>query len=81
VVPNPNGSLTYTPDADYSGPDSFAYEVCDDAPMVTLNGPGAANAGDTVTYTYTAVDLEPDLDGGLSNTASQAVNVAKAKKK
>jgi hypothetical protein len=45
--------VLYTPDADYSGPDSFAYEVCDDAPVVTLNGPGAANAGDTVTYTFT----------------------------
>jgi hypothetical protein len=45
VVLNPNGSFTYTPDADYSGPDSFAYEVCDDAPVVTLNGPGASQHG------------------------------------
>ena len=26
---NANGSFTYTPDADYNGPDQFQYEVCD----------------------------------------------------
>jgi VCBS repeat-containing protein len=26
---NPNGSFTYTPDADYSGPDSFSYQAND----------------------------------------------------
>jgi hypothetical protein len=26
---NPDGSFTYTPDPDYNGTDTFAYEVCD----------------------------------------------------
>ena len=26
---NPDGSIDYTPDADFSGTDSFTYEVCD----------------------------------------------------
>ena len=29
VVVNPDGTVTYTPDADYSGPDSFTYAVTD----------------------------------------------------
>jgi len=30
VVVNPDGSITYTPDANYHGPDSYTYQVCDD---------------------------------------------------
>lgn len=30
VVLNPDGSFTYTPKPDYSGPDSFTYRACDD---------------------------------------------------
>ena len=29
VTVNPDGSIDYTPDADFSGIDSFTYEVCD----------------------------------------------------
>ncbi len=29
VVFNPDGTFTYTPDAGYTGPDNFTYEVCD----------------------------------------------------
>ncbi len=29
VVVNPDGSITFTPDPDYSGEDAFYYEVCD----------------------------------------------------
>ena len=29
VEVNPDGTVTYTPDDDYNGPDSFEYEVCD----------------------------------------------------
>jgi hypothetical protein len=28
---NPNGTITYTPDPDFNGSDSFSYEVCDTA--------------------------------------------------
>jgi hypothetical protein len=30
VVINPDGSFTYTPDTDYTGPDQFVYQICDD---------------------------------------------------
>lgn len=30
VVLNGDGTVTYTPDAGYEGPDSFVYEICDD---------------------------------------------------
>jgi VCBS repeat-containing protein len=30
VVVNPDGTFTYTPDADYNGPDSFTFKVTDD---------------------------------------------------
>lgn len=30
VVINSNGTFIYTPDPDYSGPDQFVYEICDD---------------------------------------------------
>ena len=32
---NPDGSITYTPDADFAGADSFTYEVCDFAGLCT----------------------------------------------
>jgi len=46
------GSLTYTPNANYNGPDSFVFEVCD--PDV---GHGCAQA--TVTITVTPVNDPP----------------------
>jgi large repetitive protein len=30
VTINPDGSFTYTPDADYVGPDQWVYQICDD---------------------------------------------------
>jgi LPXTG-site transpeptidase (sortase) family protein len=29
VTVNPNGTFTYNPDANYNGPDSFTYQICD----------------------------------------------------
>lgn len=40
LVLNTDGSFTYTPDADYIGPDQFIYQVCDD---------GSPSACDTAT--------------------------------
>ncbi len=61
---NPDGSIDYTPDADFFGTDSFTYQVCDTTPIplgplcstatvdVTVNsvndGPDAVDDGDTV---------------------------------
>jgi gliding motility-associated-like protein len=33
VVINPDGTLTYTPDPDYCGPDTITYTVCDPEPL------------------------------------------------
>ncbi|HEV2889153.1 MAG TPA: Ig-like domain-containing protein [Frankiaceae bacterium] len=50
------GVVTYTPAADYSGPDSFTYTVCD-----------ASDACDTATVTVT-VTAANDAPGGLAST-------------
>ncbi len=51
---NPStGELTYTPDADYSGPDSFTFEACDPS--------GACDTG-VVTITVEPVDDPPVAD-------------------
>jgi hypothetical protein len=47
---NPDGSITYTPDANYHGPDSYTYQVCDDD--------GACDAA-VVTITVTDVNDPP----------------------
>ena len=51
VTVNPDGSIDYTPDADFSGIDTFTYEVCDvDGACTTA----------TVTVTVSAVNDGPD---------------------
>jgi hypothetical protein len=35
VINNGNGTVTYTPDPNYFGPDSFGYTVCDPGPLCT----------------------------------------------
>ena len=50
VSVEPDGGYTYTPDANYAGPDSFTYEVCD---------PADACAPATVTVTVTPVNDPP----------------------
>ena len=62
VALEPDGSFAYTPQADYDGADSFAYEVCDDAP-VPLCDVGTAN------ITVTAVEDAPTISG-MADTAT-----------
>ena len=50
VILNPDGSFTYTPDADYNGPDSFTYTATDGQ---------ATSAPVTVTVNVTPVDDAP----------------------
>ena len=69
VTVNSDGTYTYTPDADFTGADSFTYTVCLPAPNDTLCdtatvsivvGPDAVNDSDTTTVD---VDLDGDVTG------------------
>jgi VCBS repeat-containing protein len=53
LVNNGNGAFDYTPNANYSGPDSFTYEICD-----------TAGACDTATVTVT---VNPVADPPVAN--------------
>src|SRR5262249_4899973 len=55
LVFNADGSFTYTPDANYSGPDRFTF---------TANDGSADSNAATVTLTVTAVNDAPVLTGG-----------------
>jgi VCBS repeat-containing protein len=65
---NANGSLTYTPDADYNGTDSFTYQANDGS----LDSTAA-----TVTLTVTAVNDAPKAgDDAYSTKEDTTLNVA-----
>ena len=59
VVVNADGTVTYTPDADYSGPDSFSYQVCD---------PNGACDSATVTVDVTPINDPPVANDDLDST-------------
>ena len=61
AVVNADGTITYTPDADFSGTDSFVYEVCD---------PGLPILCDqaTATITVTAVNDAPIANDDANST-------------
>ena len=63
-----NGSIRYRPAANYSGPDSFGYQVCDDG---TTNGAAAPLCDSaTVSVTVTAVNDPPVA---VDDTASTSI--------
>ena len=68
AVLNSNGTITYTPAANYNGPDSFTYAIAD--------GRGAS-ATATVSVTVTAVNDGPQAAGDAAiTTQDTAVTVA-----
>ena len=79
VVQNPDGTLTYTPDANYAGPDSFTYTVSDGgfhvindlARWFTGRGPRTSTA--TVAVTVTAVNDAPIARDDTSTTQEDTV--------
>ena len=92
TVTNPDGTVTYTPDPDFAGPDSFAYAVDDGrggtaSATVTLtvsevNDPPVAEADSAATTEDTAVRIDvlgndTDPDDGL-DAATVAVTGAAA---
>ncbi|MDQ2065637.1 Hint domain-containing protein [Xinfangfangia sp. CPCC 101601] len=64
VVVNEDGTLTYTPEPDYHGPDTITYSVTD---------PSGGTASSTVAVTVTPVNDEPVAE---DDTASTTVNTA-----
>jgi VCBS repeat-containing protein len=77
---NPDGSIDYTPDADFFGSDSFTYQVCDfagacDSATVDItvdpvnDPPSAADDSDTVdedaSVTVDVLGNDSDIDDGL----------------
>ncbi len=72
LIINSDGTYTYTPDEDYSGSDSFTYEVCDDGTPqecataeVTINVVRIDTDGDGI---FDDVEGDDDLDGdGVPN--------------
>ena len=70
LILNANGSFTYTPVLNYSGPDAFTYKAND----------GTTYTGDaTVSLTVTAVNDSPvAVDDGYTTTEDTALSVAAA---
>ncbi len=81
AVSNPDGSVTYTPDLDYNGSDSFTYSVCDaegscaTATVTVLvemvNDPPTANDDNVTTpedaaVTFDVLANDSDVDGNLN---------------
>ncbi len=88
VVVNADGSVTYSPNADFNGTDSFTYEVCDtdglcDTATVTVtvaavNDPPVANDDAASTNEDTPVTVgaaanDTDVDGNLDPTTATVV--------
>ncbi|MBA2634146.1 MAG: tandem-95 repeat protein [Chloroflexi bacterium] len=63
-----DGTVTYTPDPDYNGPDSFTYIVCDDG--TTAGEPASQCDEGLVSITVTEVNDAPIVTAG----ADQSIN-------
>src|ERR687891_714430 len=84
---NPNGTITYTPDPDFNGSDSFSYEVCDTAPacdtatvLITVgavNDPPVAadDAASTDEDTPVIIDVLSNDSPGPADESSQSLTV------
>lgn len=73
VVINADGTVTYTPDADYAGTDSFTYTVCDDHATTPASAAGCATA--TVDVTVTAVNDAPVVTSGGAASTTEGTSV------
>ncbi len=90
ATPNGNGTVTYTPAANFNGTDSFTYQVCDtvgacDSALVTIAvnavndppiaTPDSATTGHATPVTIAVLDNDTDIDSAL-NPASVTVTGA-----
>lgn len=76
---NSDGSFTYSPDADYDGPDSFIYKACDNGTTNGVLDPKCTSA--TVALTVYAVNDAPVVSDETLTTeedTSKAVTVVAA---
>jgi hypothetical protein len=79
---NGDGTITYTPNAGYNGPDSFIYTICDAQPLCdtaivyinvsSINNPPVANADNATTPEDTPTTIavlanDSDVDSPLNN--------------
>ncbi|MCW3125711.1 MAG: outer rane adhesin like protein [Bacteroidetes bacterium] len=74
LVDNGNGTLTYTPDANYEGADTFSYIICDGGTPVYCD---TANVYITVAYplTITGAPMVTQADSAVSACFSYTSNV------
>jgi VCBS repeat-containing protein len=85
LVNNGNGTVDYTPNANYNGPDSFVYEICDTAgacdtatvavTVTGVNDSPVANDDSRVTPLNTLITIDvaandTDVDGNLDPTTA-----------
>src|SRR5205807_1093869 len=72
---NPDGTIAYTPAADYNGPDAFTYKACDSG---TTNGaPDAKCSAADVAVTVTEVNDAPVAVNDVATVAEDGTtNVA-----
>ena len=76
VVMNPDGTFTYTPDAGYSGPDSFSYTVAGtNAPGQTATAEVTVSVGPVVWYVDNS---ESGAGSGQGNTPFSTLAAAAA---
>lgn len=74
VVLNPDGTFTYTPDADFNGTDSFTYTVSDEASPWHLHGlAGFFGGGGHTSTTTVSVTVEPVEDEAVLNPDTATV--------
>ena len=69
VTLNGDGSVTYAPNADYFGPDSFMYTVEDDGESFGEDDPKTGTA--TVSVTVTAVNDAPSFTPGADESVNE----------
>jgi gliding motility-associated-like protein len=75
TVINPNGTIDYTPSANYTGLDSFTYRVCDST--IVAPHPLCATAKVYVTVTGTVCAVIPNANYDVATTnANQMVSVS-----
>lgn len=89
VVPNADGTLTYTPNLNFSGADSFSYQICDTKGVcdtatvaVTVNpvndppvaNPDSASTDEDVPVVITVTANDSDVDGNLNPASASVVS-------